>query len=149
MYATRGGRGVRYARTIVNARHVSEARMQLPCAHHVPHYTVQALRARGKRAVSLLTSRFRVASYCRRVDLVCDKSGIGGGSKHYDDNDARPDRIGGCDKHCDTTTMHSPTAFHTARPHQHLGRQEAAAYATRGGCGLRYARTIVNAHHVS
>ena len=22
-------------------------------------------------------------------------------------------RIGGCDKHCDTTTMHSPTAFHT------------------------------------
>ena len=22
-------------------------------------------------------------------------------------------RIGGCDKHCDTTTMHNPTAFHT------------------------------------
>ena len=31
---------------------------------------IQALRARGKRAVSRLTSRFRVASYCRRVDLV-------------------------------------------------------------------------------
>jgi hypothetical protein len=26
--------------------------MQLSCAHHVPHYTVQALRARGKRAVA-------------------------------------------------------------------------------------------------
>ena len=27
--------------------------MQSPCAHHVPHYTAQALRARGKRAVVL------------------------------------------------------------------------------------------------
>jgi len=27
--------------------------MQSSCAHHVPHYTVQALRARGKRAVVL------------------------------------------------------------------------------------------------
>ena len=48
----------------------------------VPHYTVQALRARGKRAVSRLTSRFRVACYCRTVDLACDKHGIGGGGKH-------------------------------------------------------------------
>jgi len=46
--------------------------MQSPCALYVPHYTVQALRARGKRTVSRLTSRFQVASYCRRVDLVCD-----------------------------------------------------------------------------
>jgi len=46
--------------------------MQLPCALYVPHYTVQALRACGKRAVSRLTSRFRVASCCRKVDLVCD-----------------------------------------------------------------------------
>jgi hypothetical protein len=65
-------RGVRYARTIINAHHVSYARMQLSCALHVPHYTVQALRARGKLAVSRLTSRFRIASYCHRVDLVCD-----------------------------------------------------------------------------
>ena len=28
-----------------------------------------------------------VASYCRRVDLKCDKHGIGGGSKHCDEND--------------------------------------------------------------
>ena len=34
--------------------------MQSPCALYVPHYTVQALRARGKRAVSRLTSRFRL-----------------------------------------------------------------------------------------
>jgi hypothetical protein len=27
--------------------------MQSSCAHHLPHYTVQALRARGKRAVAL------------------------------------------------------------------------------------------------
>jgi hypothetical protein len=66
-YATRGGRGVRYARTIVNAHHVSLSYVQSPCALYVPNYTVQSLRARGKRAVSRLTSRFRVASYCRRV----------------------------------------------------------------------------------
>jgi hypothetical protein len=42
-------------------------------------------------ACSRLTSRFRVASYCRRVDLECDKHGIGGGSKHCDDNDAQPE----------------------------------------------------------
>jgi hypothetical protein len=56
--------------------------MQSPCALYVPHYTAQALRARGKRAVSRLTSRFRVASSCRRVDLVCDYHGIGGGGRH-------------------------------------------------------------------
>jgi hypothetical protein len=71
VYATRGGRGVRYARKIVNAHHVSKACMQSSCALNVPQYTVQALRARGKRTVSRLISRFRVASYCRRVDLVC------------------------------------------------------------------------------
>ena len=38
-----------------------------------------------------LTLSFRVASYCRRVDFECDKHGIGGGSKHCDDNDAQPD----------------------------------------------------------
>jgi hypothetical protein len=56
--------------------------MQSPCALYAPHYTVQALRARGKRAVSRPTSHFRVASYCRRVVLVCDWHGIGGGGKH-------------------------------------------------------------------
>ena len=43
------------------------------------------------QACSRLTSRFRVASYCRRVDLECDKHGVGGGSMHCDDNDAQPD----------------------------------------------------------
>jgi len=66
--------------------------MQSSCALYVPNYTVEALRARGKRAVSRLTSRIRVASYCRRVDLVCDYHGIGGGGgKHCDDNDSQPD----------------------------------------------------------
>ena len=52
---TRGGRGARDARMIVNAHHVNLACMQSFCAHDVdvPHYTAQALRARGKRAVVL------------------------------------------------------------------------------------------------
>ena len=54
----------------------------------------QALRARGKRALSRLTSRFRVASYCRRVDLVCDKHGSTASAAAA--NTA-------------TTTIHSPT----------------------------------------
>jgi hypothetical protein len=58
---TRGGRGVRYARTIINAHHVSYACMQSSCAHHL-----------YAQACSRLTSLFRVANYCRRVDLVCD-----------------------------------------------------------------------------
>ena len=47
--AAGGGRGVRYARTIVNSHHVKlsvyTAALCLPCAHHAPHYTTQALRA--------------------------------------------------------------------------------------------------------
>ena len=49
------GRGERYARTIVSALHVS-ACMQSSCAHDVLHFTVQALRAREKRAVFLLNA---------------------------------------------------------------------------------------------
>jgi hypothetical protein len=82
--------------------------MQSPCALYVPHYIAQTLRARGKRKISHLTSRFRVASYCRRVDLVCDEHGIGGGGKHCDDNDARPD-ASAAETSTATTTMHSPT----------------------------------------
>jgi hypothetical protein len=51
--STRGGRGVRYARMIFNAHHVSLACMQSSSTHHAPHYTVQALCARKKRAVAL------------------------------------------------------------------------------------------------
>jgi hypothetical protein len=43
--AGRGGRGVRYARTIINAHHVSQAYMLSPRlvrVHHVPQYTAQA-----------------------------------------------------------------------------------------------------------
>jgi hypothetical protein len=98
----------------------------------------QALRARGKRALSRLTSRFRVASYGRRVDLVCDEQGIGGGSKHCDDNDARPD-ASAAETSTVTTAMHSLTAFHTA--------SVAATCATL--TRPRYAHTIINAHHVS
>ena len=149
--------------------------MQSPCALYVPHYTVQALRARGKRAVSRLTSRFRVASYCRRVDLVCDYHGIGGGDKRCGDNDAQPDASASATSTA-TTTMHSPAAFHTAGVSAAYATFERSSTrttqakraccrlvlalcvsctplyypgTTRGDRGLRYARTIVNAHYVS
>ena len=51
--STRGGRGVRDARTMISALHVSYVCMQSPCAHDAPHYTAQALRAREKRAAFL------------------------------------------------------------------------------------------------
>jgi hypothetical protein len=54
------------------------------CASCFPLYCPGA--SRPRQACSRLTSRFRVASYCRRVDLECDKHGIGGGSKHCDDS---------------------------------------------------------------
>ena len=107
---SQGGPRVRQAR---HRRRQQTLRRQSSCAHHVPHYTVQALRARGKRAVSRLTSRFRVASYCRRVDLECDKHGIGGDSKHCDDNAAQPDASAAATSTANTM-MHNPTAFHTA-----------------------------------
>jgi hypothetical protein len=47
------------------------------------------------------------------VDLVCDEHGIGGGGKHCDDNDARPD-ASAAETSTATKTMHSPIAFHTA-----------------------------------
>jgi hypothetical protein len=56
------GRDVRCGRTIINAQLVSEACPPLYC----PGAT------RPKQACSCRTSRFRVASCCRRVDLVCD-----------------------------------------------------------------------------
>jgi hypothetical protein len=85
-------RGVRYAR---GARRTlcSHNRQRAPrklsvhavvlCASCSPLYCPGA--SHPRQACSRLTSRFRVASYCRRVDLECDKHGIGGGSKHcYD-----------------------------------------------------------------
>jgi hypothetical protein len=59
------------------------------CASCSPLYCPGA--SRPRQACSRLTSRFRAASYCRMVDLECDKHGIGGGSNYCDDNDAQPD----------------------------------------------------------
>ena len=64
--------------------------------------------------------------------LECDKHGIGGGSKHFNDNDAQPvRRIGGCDKHC---------IYNDAQPGRFSHGQR--------GRKVRYADTIINAHHV-
>jgi len=91
-------RGVRYARgprpTLCShdrqraPRKLSVHAVDL-CVSCSPLHCPGASRPRQSR--SRLTSRFRVASYCRRVNLVCDKHGIGGGSKHCDDNDTQPD----------------------------------------------------------
>ena len=81
------------------------------CALCSPLYCPGASRPRQAR--SRLTSRFQVASYCYRVDLECDKHGIGGGGKHCDDDDAQPD-ASAAETSTTTATMHSPTAFHTA-----------------------------------
>ena len=62
----------RMGRYSIPGMSITHACMQSFGAHHVPNYTAQALCAHGKRAVSRLTSRFRVAFYCGRVDLVCD-----------------------------------------------------------------------------
>ena len=56
------GRDVRYVHTIINAHHASYASPPLYC----PGAT------RPRQARSHLSWRFRVAIYCRRVDLVCD-----------------------------------------------------------------------------
>ena len=62
------------------------------CASCSPVYCPGA--SRPRQACSRLTSRFRVASYCRRVDLVCDKHGSTASAAAA--NTA-------------TTTIHSPT----------------------------------------
>jgi hypothetical protein len=80
--------------------------MESPCALYVPHYTVQALRARGKREVVL------------------------------------PHAFG----------LPAIVAGWTFGPGVRLARhrrRRQALYATRGGRGVRYTCTIVNAHHVS
>jgi hypothetical protein len=76
---------------LFHAHHVSYACMQSSCAHNVPHFTVQALRAREKRAVV----------FPHAFGLLANVAGW------------------------------------------------TRCASTRGGRGVRYARTIVNAHHVS
>ena len=162
--------------------------MQSSCAHHIPHYTVQALRTRGKRAVVLphafglpaivagwtssATSTASAAAANTATTVVlcasCSPLYCPGASRPRQAQSSyltlsgcqllsqvgprvrqvrhrrrqqtlrnqrcKARRIRGCDKHCDTTTMHSPTAFHTD---------------AQRGRDVRYAHTITNAHHVS
>jgi hypothetical protein len=106
---------------------------------------------RPRKACSRLTSRFRVASYCRRVDLVCV----------YARSYARTIVNA---HHVTLARMQSPCAHHAPHCTAQALRAEAVAYATlarspskvfktrpraKGGRGVRYARKIINAHHVS
>ena len=94
-------RGVRYARGPRRTL-CSHDRQRAPrklsvhavvlCASCSPLYCPGA--SRPRQACSRLTSRFRVASYCRRVHLVCDKHGSTASAAAA--NTA-------------TTTIHSPT----------------------------------------
>ena len=63
--------------------------MQSSCAHHVPQYNVQALRARGKRAV-VLPLAFGLQALRRKR---CTARRIGGCDKHCEYNDAQPGRF--------------------------------------------------------
>jgi hypothetical protein len=65
------------------------------------------------------------------VDLVCDKHGIGGGGKHCAGTDAHPGASAAATSTA-TIAMHSPASFHMA--------------SVAATC---YARTNINAHHVS
>jgi hypothetical protein len=175
--------------------------MQSSCVDHVPAcpplYCPGATRPR--KACSRLTSRFRVASYCRRVDLVCvyarrplrtlrshdfqrasrklsvhavvlcasgppypvqtlcargklsvvlphafglqaivagwtwcATSTASAAAARLRRQRCTARRIGGCDRHCDDND-----AQHDRFSHGRRGRD------------VRYARTIINAHHVS
>jgi hypothetical protein len=69
------------------------------------------------------------------VDLVCDKHGISGGGKHSDEHDAQLGASAAAtvsDKHCEYNDV-QPGRFSNGRR----------------GRDVRYARTIINAHHVS
>jgi hypothetical protein len=93
--STRGGRGLRYARMIVNAHHVSRACMQFFCAHHAPHYTSQALCAREKRAV-VLPHAFRLRSTVEGWTWCATSTASAAAARTA------------------TTTMHSTAALYTA-----------------------------------
>jgi hypothetical protein len=159
-HATRGGRGVRATRRLRPRRTLRSHDFQrasrklsahavVLCASCPPLYCPGAMRPR--QACSRLTSRFLVASYCRRVDLVCVCAR----------SDARTIVNA---HHVSLACMQSPCAHHAPYCTAQTLRAEAAAYATlarsslkvfktrpraKGRRGVRYARTIVNANHVS
>jgi hypothetical protein len=86
-----------------------------PCAHHVPNYTAQALRARGKRAV-VLPHAFGLPAIVAGRTLCATSAASAAAasrSKHCDDNDTQPDASAAATSTA-TTTTHSPTTFHTA-----------------------------------
>jgi len=97
------------------------------CASCPPLYFPGTMRPR--KACSRITSRFRVASYCRRVDLVCGSYARTIVNAH----------------HVSLACMQSHCAHHAPNCTAQALRAEAAAY----GRGLRYARKIVNAHYVN
>ena len=117
--------------------------MQSSCAHHVPHYTVQALRARGKRAVvlplafglpAIVAGWTRCATSTASVAAASTATAV----RHQRRRQAlrrqrcTARRIDGCDKHCE---------YNDAQPDRFShGRRDR---------DVLYARTIVNAHHAS
>ena len=131
------------------------------CAHHAPHYTVQALRARGKRAVSRLISRFRVAFYCRRVDLVRVYARRPRRTLRSHDRQRVPRKLSvNAVVLCASCTHYTVQALRArgkravVLPYAFGSRSIVAGWtwcaSTRGGRGIRDdARMIVNAHHVS
>jgi hypothetical protein len=152
-YATCGGRGVRYARRprrTLSSHDRQRASRKLSvhavvlCASCSPLYCSGAMRI---MVPTTLPKRYAPAASVQSSYLTlsgCQLLSQGGPSVRLARHRRRQQalrrqrctarRIGGCDKHCDTTTIHSPTAFHTDAQH---------------GRDVRYAHTVTNAHHVS
>jgi hypothetical protein len=163
--------------------------MQSPCALYVPHYTVQALRARGKRAVSRLTLTL---SGCQLLSqggpwtwcATSTASAAAASTVRYARRPRRTLYLHDCQRASRKLSVHAvalcalcPPLYcpGATRPRQACSqssyltlsgcqllsqggpgvrlarhrRRRQALYATRGGRGVRYTCTIVNAHHVS
>jgi hypothetical protein len=76
----------------------------------------------------------RQARHQRRRQALRRQHGISGVGSHFDDNDAQPDASTAATS-TSNTTIHNPTAFHTA--------------GVTARALMLYARTIVNAHYES
>jgi hypothetical protein len=82
---------------------------------YAPAASVQSfyLTLSGCKLLSQSRPGVRLARHQRRRQALRRQCGISGVGRHYDDNDAQPDTSAAATSTANTT-MHNPTAFHTA-----------------------------------
>jgi hypothetical protein len=108
-------RGIRYARRIVNAYHVSYACMQPLCARLVRIMSPTLLPRRYAPATSVRSS-YLTLSGCQLSSQVGPGVRLARNRRrrqHCDNNDSQPGASAAAESTA-TKTMHSPAAFHTA-----------------------------------